>query len=160
MAIFTKINNFSTILATFLSVVSLSLGIACLVYGAKNTRHHTIPGDQTSEFRMATIIPGLYIRFLLIILTSTLPFVGKIVGVFVGTAIGASIHYTFLNNYGIYVSKKDTLINTTISIVPLIIYVYNDNAYANFDFVFIVAYIFEFIVSDGFAMFLAYRTNK
>ena len=91
------------------------------------------------------------------------PLVGSLVGPIAGVAIAASIHYSFLNRYKIYVSIRNTIINTLIFIVfyGLITIVslqdINDSGMS------IIIYglsVIEFFLGDHAAMQLALYTNK
>ncbi len=105
----------NTFIERLLIVIGLALNIAAIIIitiKAHQTKHHEIPSEYTRKFVYATVIPGAIFRLPFIIAASQLPIVGQILGPMIGCAVAASIHYSYINSFGITVSLKDTIINT------------------------------------------------
>lgn len=150
----------SVISIIFYAIAVGSIGFAAfwLFRNANKSKHKDVPSEQKKQFAYATLIPGLTIRLLFIALISEVPITGTLIGVVAGAAIGASIHYSFLNRYNIWVSLKDTFINTLIFIIIYAAAQFSSNNFMAI--VFIVVALVEFFLGDRFAMLMAYRTNK
>ena len=143
--------------------VAIAYTVIILFKTANKTRLHQIPSNQCSQFVIATYIPGLLLRLVLISLFSQIPITGGLIGPITGAAVGASIHYTFLNRYKIYVSIKSTIINTLFYIAFLTL----SSFIATFSLegmamqmLFTALSILEFFFGDRAAMQLALYTTK
>ena len=133
----------------------------CLV--ANKTKRHIIPSNQQRQFSIATYIPGALLRLVLIAMFMKIPLVGGLVGPIAGVAIAASIHYSFLNRYKIYVSIRNTIINTLIYIVfygLIMIVSLQDINDAGMNIIIYGLSVIEFFLGDRAAMQLALYTNK
>lgn len=150
-------NNLSGIFY-FIAVAAIGFSTIWLFTNANKSKHGQVPSEQKKQFTYATIIPGMTIRLLLIMLISMVPLTGSLVGVVAGTAIGASLHYSFLNRYNIWVSLKDTIVNTLIFIVAFAAVTLSSGD--RFAIVQVTIALLEFFLGDRFAMLMAYRTNK
>ena len=156
----------------FFSVILIITGAVILYSGANNTRHKIVPSDQKNSFFAASIIPGLCVRALIItVLTiplSIIPSAGPILATVAGVAIGASIHYSFLNHYDIYVSTVTTLINTLVyavySFVPAIItqtQSFNNSPSSSIGGIYSIGIsALVFFLADRMAMQLAAKSSK
>lgn len=156
-----KILNFLIFSITCPAAIAYTVFI--LYKAADRTKLHRIPSNQCRQFIIATYIPGLLIRLLFIALFSQIPMTGGLIGPIAGAAIGASIHYTFLNRYKIYVSIKITIINT----LAYIIFLVSTSLIASgslqgmaISILFGALSILEFFFGDRAAMLLAQYTNK
>lgn len=143
--------------------VAIAYTVIILFKTANKTRLHRIPSNQCSQFVIATYIPGLMLRLVLISLFSQIPITGGLIGPIAGAAVGASIHYSFLNRYKIYVSIKSTIINTLFYIAFLTL----SSFIATFSLegmamqmLFTALSILEFFFGDRAAMQLALYTTK
>ncbi len=143
--------------------VAIAYTVIMLFKTANKTRLHQIPSNQCSQFVIATYIPGLLLRLVLIGLFSQIPITGGLIGPIAGAAVGASIHYSFLNRYKIYVSIKSTIINTLFYIAFLTL----SSFIATFSLegmamqmLFTALSILEFFFGDRAAMQLALYTTK
>ena len=99
-------------LARILMIIGLTSvggGIIWLTNEANRAKHREIPSDQWRQFKLATAIPGVLIRTLFITGACMVPVAGKYVGPFLGCAIAASLHYMYINRFGVEVSIFDTL---------------------------------------------------
>lgn len=140
------------------TAIAIVISIEILFISANHSKHHAVPSDQHRQFAYATIIPGMIVRLLLIAAISILPLTGRYVCTIAGAAIGASIHYTFLNNFRIYVSLRDTVINT--AVFTIIFTFFELSSGDSLALIWIVLGTIEFFFGDRFAMLVAYRTNK
>lgn len=143
--------------------VAIIYTVLLLRKAADKTKLRRVPSDQCRQFIIATYIPGLLLRLILINLFSRIPLTGGLVGPILGAAIGASIHYSFLNRYKIYVSMESTLINTLFYIVFLVVTAFvaiGDTQMAAVALVFNALSIIEFFFGDRVAMLLALYTTK
>ena len=143
--------------------VAIAYTVLALYRAADKTKLRRVPSDQGQQFVLATLIPGFLLRLILIGLFSQIPITGGFIGPILGAAIGASIHYSFINRYKIYVSLKSTLINTLIYIVFLIITTAtatNGTQMAAVALVFDILSVLEFFFGDRAAMLLALYTTK
>ena len=145
-------------LSYIVTAITVVISVKLLFISAKHSKHHEVPSDQHRQFAYATVIPGMVIRLLLIAALSMLPLTGRYVCAVAGAAIGASIHYTFLNNFRIYVSLRDTIINTVV--FAIIFTFYELSSGDSLALIWIIVGVIEFFFGDRFAMLVAYRTNK
>ena len=145
-----------------ISYVLQIISAIAIYMGAETIEHRVLTSDQVSKLRTTTLLPGVYLRFIFILIFSKIPLTGGLVGAVVGAAIGAAFHYSFLNRYGVYVSLKDTLISTIISAVPLyVMSIYGSNGLLSMmGFVVFIFNLFKYVCGDRFAMLMAYRTNR
>ena len=84
-------------------------------------RNKTIPNIQADSFKLATLIPFIFLRLFIISIFSQLPIVGGFVGVLAGVFIGSSLHYTFLNKFNINPSSELVALNTVSYIAVIIL---------------------------------------
>ncbi|MCR4753201.1 MAG: hypothetical protein K5837_02140 [Candidatus Saccharibacteria bacterium] len=143
--------------------VAIAYTVLALHRAADKTKLRRVPSDQGQQFVFATFIPGFLLRLIFIGLFSQIPITGGFIGPILGAAIGASIHYSFINRYKIYVSIKSTLINTLIYIVFLTITTAtaaNGTHMAAVALVFAILSVLEFFFGDRAAMLLALYTTK
>ena len=148
-------------------VIGLATNIAAIIMitiKAHQTRHHEIPSEHARKFVYATVIPGAILRLPFVIACAQLPIVGKILGPMVGCAVAASIHYSYINNFGIPVSIKDTLINSiAFDLIYMLSFInasssdVNSAPYAVINAAFIIIGV---LLGDRFAMMIAYKTAK
>ena len=155
--------NLQTVLYFVGAMAAIISGVLLFINGNK-AKHHQVPSSQSAQFSAAAIAPGYILRNIFIIIFSQIPITGGLIGVIVGAAVGASIHYSFLNRYGIYVSIKDTLIMTVIytaaTTISLLFSSGGDSITLGVGMVFYIVGIIEYFLGDRAAMLLALYTNK
>ena len=151
-------NNTLTVIFYLIAVATIGFAAFWLFKNANKSKHKDVPSEQKKQFTYTTLIPGMMVRILFIALISQVPMTGTLVGVVAGTAIGASIHYSFLNRYNIWVSLKDTAINTLVFLVAFAAIEFSSGD--KMAIVMVVVALVEFFLGDRFAMLMAYRTNK
>ena len=151
-------NNTLSVIFYLIAVATIGFAAFWLFKNANKSKHKNVPSEQKKQFTYTTLIPGMMVRILFIALISQVPITGTLVGVVAGTAIGASIHYSFLNRYNIWVSLKDTAINTLVFFVAFAAIEFSSGD--KMAIVMVVIALVEFFLGDRFAMLMAYRTNK
>lgn len=151
-------NNTLSVIFYLIAVATIGFAAFWLFKNANKSKQKNVPSEQKKQFTYTTLIPGMTVRILFVALISQVPMTGTLVGVVAGTAIGASIHYSFLNRYNIWVSLKDTVINTLVFLVAFAAIEFSSGD--KMAIVMVVVALVEFFLGDRFAMLMAYRTNK
>lgn len=150
------------------SVVIIAAAFILLLAEANRAKKHQISSDQHTQFMLATLIPGVTMRVLIIALVAQIPMTGGFVCAVAGAAVGGSIHYAILNRFGIAVSVKDTLINTALYFVVLCFQylpsIDSPGAFSSgnesFQIIWLCLYLVEYFLGDQAAMRLALFSNK
>ena len=146
-----------------------------LALQCEKCKNRTIPFDQRTKFTLATVIPGLALRFICIDIFAKVPITGPYICYIAGAAVGASVHYQITNRYKIYVSITNTAINTLayaivclLELLPLFTATSTSgagipiasSAFAALGIFSIVINVAEFFLGDLAAVRLALLTNK
>ncbi|MBP5656303.1 hypothetical protein J6X15_01820 [Candidatus Saccharibacteria bacterium] len=119
---------------SFIRVILFVASIIAYIYSyrylrkvSKKYRNKKIPSDQESAFTLASLLPFMALRTVIMGIFGGLPvpIIGGIVGTLIGVMVGSSLHYTFLFKFQIEASDKIVLLNTLlyvfIAILPSII---------------------------------------
>ena len=116
------------------SMIAYIYGYQCLRKVSKKYRNKKIPSDQESTFTLASLLPFMALRTVIMGVFGGLPIpiVGGIIGTLLGVMIGSSLHYTFLDKFQIEASDKIVILNTSlyifIAVLPNIIQYMNSSS--------------------------------
>ncbi|MCR5572734.1 MAG: hypothetical protein K6F57_03085 [Candidatus Saccharibacteria bacterium] len=156
--------NFIRIILFATSIVAYVYSYQCLRKVSKKYRNKKIPSDQENAFTLASLLPFMALRTVIMGIFSGLPIpiVGGIIGALLGVMIGSSLHYTFLYKFQIEASDKIVLLNTLlyvfIAILPSIIQYMNSRSSGSMEMLNGFSWVIEagiFFIGERFAAKLA-----
>ncbi|MBO4854988.1 hypothetical protein J5500_01110 [Candidatus Saccharibacteria bacterium] len=119
--------NFIRVILFVASIIAYIYSYWYLRKVSKKYRNKKIPSDQENTFTLASLLPFMALRTVIMEIFGGLPIpiVGGIFGTLIGVMVGSSLHYSFLFKFQIEASDKIVILNTSlyifIAVLPNII---------------------------------------